>query len=239
VSGEGRGFGFLQMDSPFMRFLSVLADLMILNFLTILCCIPVVTAGASFTAMHYVLTKMVRNEEGYIAKSFFHAFKQNLGQGIFIWIGMIGVTAALVMDFLILKSTPGQFSEVLVILLYAAAIVVYLISLYVFPVLSRYHNTIRGTLKMAFSMFAFGMITLRTVANGLLFLVPVAVLWIGGWNSIPILAVFCFSLPGYLRAALYNGLFKKYETSPEELEEQAEKAKKLREERKKNKNRFH
>jgi uncharacterized membrane protein YesL len=152
---------------------------------------------------------------------------------------MIGVTAALVMDFLILKSTPGQFSEVLVILLYAAAIVVYLISLYIFPVLSRYHNTIRGTLKMAFSMFAFGMITLRTVANGLLFLVPVAVLWIGGWNSIPILAVFCFSLPGYLRAALYNGLFKKYETSPEELEEQAEKAKKLREERKKNKNRFH
>ena len=76
------------MDSPFMRFLSVLADLMILNFLTILCCIPVVTAGASFTAMHYVLIKMVRNEEGYIAKSFFHAFKQNLGQGIFIWIGM-------------------------------------------------------------------------------------------------------------------------------------------------------
>lgn len=125
------------------------------------------------------------------------------------------------------------------ILFYAAVLVVYLISLYVFPVLSRYHNTIRGTLKMAFSMFAFGMITLRTVANGLLFLVPVAVLWIGDWNSIPILAVFCFSLPGYLRAALYNGLFKKYETSPEELEEQAEKAKKLREERKKNKNRFH
>lgn len=229
----------MQMDSPFMRFLSVLADLMILNFLTIVCCIPVITAGASFTAMHYVLTKMVRNEEGYIARSFFHAFKQNLGQSIFIWIGMIGVTAALVMDWLILKSTPGQFSEVLVVLLYAAAIVVYLIMLYVFPVLSRYHNTIRGTLKTAFSMAVFGIFTLRTIANGLLFLVPFAVLWIGGWNSIPILAVFCFTLPGYLRAALYSGLFKKYETPAEELQQQAEDAKKKREERKKNKNRFH
>ncbi|MCR5129717.1 MAG: YesL family protein [Lachnospiraceae bacterium] len=239
MSGEGRGFAFLQMDSPFMRFLSVLADLMILNFLTILGCIPVITAGASFTAMHYVLTKMVRNEEGYIARSFFHAFKQNLGQSIFIWIGMIGVTAALVMDWLILKSTPGQFSEVLVVLLYAAAIVVYLIMLYVFPVLSRYHNTIRGTLKTAFSMAVFGIFTLRTIANGLLFLVPFAVLWIGGWNSIPILAVFCFTLPGYLRAALYSGLFKKYETPAEELQQQAEDAKKKREERKKNRNRFH
>ena len=239
MSGEGRGFAFLQMDSPFMRFLSVLADLMILNFLTIVCCIPVITAGASFTAMHYVLTKMVRNEEGYIARSFFHAFKQNLGQSIFIWIGMIGVTAALVMDWLILKSTPGQFSEVLVVLLYAAAIVVYLIMLYVFPVLSRYHNTIRGTLKTAFSMAVFGIFTLRTIANGLLFLVPFAVLWIGGWNSIPILAVFCFTLPGYLRAALYSGLFKKYETPEEELQQQAEDAKKKREERKKNRNRFH
>ena len=229
----------MQMDSPFMRFLSVLADLMILNFLTIVCCIPVITAGASFTAMHYVLTKMVRNEEGYIARSFFHAFKQNLGQSIFIWIGMIGVTAALVMDWLILKSTPGQFSEVLVVLLYAAAIVVYLIMLYVFPVLSRYHNTIRGTLKTAFSMAVFGIFTLRTIANGLLFLVPFAVLWIGGWNSIPILAVFCFTLPGYLRAALYSGLFKKYETPAEELQQQAEDAKKKREERKKNRNRFH
>ena len=239
MSGEGRGFAFLQMDSPFMRFLSVLADLMILNFLTIVCCIPVITAGASFTAMHYVLTKMVRNEEGYIARSFFHAFKQNLGQSIFIWIGMIGVTAALVMDWLILKSTPGQFSEVLVVLLYAAAIVVYLIMLYVFPVLSRYHNTIRGTLKTAFSMAVFGIFTLRTIANGLLFLVPFAVLWIGGWNSIPILAGFCFTLPGYLRAALYSGLFKKYETPAEELQQQAEDAKKKREERKKNRNRFH
>jgi uncharacterized membrane protein YesL len=152
---------------------------------------------------------------------------------------MIGVTAALVTDWWIMKSLPGQFSEVMVVLLYAAAIIVFLIGLYVFPVLSRYHNTIRGTLKTSFSMFVYGMITLRTFANALIFLIPFAVLWVGGWNAIPILAVFCFSLPGYLRAALYNGLFKRYETSPEELAEQEEKVKKLREERKKNKNRFH
>lgn len=234
----------MQMDSPFMRFLSVLADLMILNFLTLLCCIPIVTAGASFSAMHYVLTKMVRNEEGYIGKMFFHAFKQNLKQATVLWIGVVVVGALLFMDWYVLmqmirQNPQDSFTSIMLVLVYAAALVVYLMALYLFPIQSRYTNTIRGTLKMAFSMAVFGMVTLRTVANGLLFLVPFAVLWYGGWNSIPFLLVFCFSAPGYVRALLYNGLFKKYETSPEELEKQLEEAKKKREEQKKNKNRFH
>ena len=53
---------FLKIDSPFMKFLGTMADLMILNMLTVLCCVPIVTAGASFTAMHYVLQKLVRGE---------------------------------------------------------------------------------------------------------------------------------------------------------------------------------
>ena len=67
-TGMGRIF---DMDSPVMRFLTVMADLMILNILTIICCIPIITAGASLTGLHYVLLKMARNEEGYIVKSFF------------------------------------------------------------------------------------------------------------------------------------------------------------------------
>ena len=38
------------------------ADLLLLNFLCILCCIPVVTAGASITALYYVTLKMARDE---------------------------------------------------------------------------------------------------------------------------------------------------------------------------------
>ena len=216
---------FLQMDSPFIRFLSTMADLMILNLLTIICCIPVVTAGASFTAMHYVLTKMVRNEEGYIVKSFFHAFKQNLLQGIFIWIGMIGVGALLCADWLLILSSKNALSSYFLILLYGVAIILVLAALYVFPVLSRYHNTIRGTIKMAFTLMVVGMGYLRTIANAMLFLLPVAFMWFWQWDATPFLVVFCFSLPGYFRAALYNGLFKKFETSSEEAPQQDEEEK--------------
>ena len=58
------------MENPLMRALAVVADLILLNFLTIIGMIPVVTAGASLTARNDVLQHIVRKEEGYIARSF-------------------------------------------------------------------------------------------------------------------------------------------------------------------------
>ena len=68
---------FFSMDGTLFRFLSKVADIMILNLLFILCCLPVVTIGAAVTALSYVTLKMKDQEEGYIWKSFFQSFKQN------------------------------------------------------------------------------------------------------------------------------------------------------------------
>ena len=62
---------FFNMDSPIMRFLSRVCDLIILNLLIIVCCIPVFTAGASITALFSVTLKMVKGEESYIVRGFF------------------------------------------------------------------------------------------------------------------------------------------------------------------------
>lgn len=202
---------FLKLDSPFMRFLGTLADLMILNMLTVLCCIPVITAGASFTAMHYVLQKLVRGEENYISKQFFHSFKENFGQATLIWIVMAAVYMALFVDWRILRMQGEQFSVIFVVLLYVAALIIFLYTLYIFPVLARYKNTIRGTLRLAFSMTILGSITFRTLAAGILYIVPFAILLIYGWGSIPILLLMGFTVPGFFRAMMYRGLFKKYE----------------------------
>ena len=79
------------LDSPLMRVLSKMADLMILNLLMIVLCLPIVTAGAAFTAMHYVLLKMVRDEDSYLLKSFFKSFKLNFRQATIIWAIMLGI----------------------------------------------------------------------------------------------------------------------------------------------------
>ena len=72
------------MNNTFFRFMSKVADLCILNIICVICCIPVITAGASITAMYYVTLKMVRNEDAYIVRSFFKSFKQNFKQATII-----------------------------------------------------------------------------------------------------------------------------------------------------------
>ena len=65
---------FFSMDNKFFTFMNKVADLCILYIICLGCCIPIVTAGASITAMYYVTLKMVRNEEAYIVRSFFKSF---------------------------------------------------------------------------------------------------------------------------------------------------------------------
>ena len=90
---------FFNLDSPLMKFLSRMTDILWLNILTVVCSIPIITAGASFTALHYVCLKMVRDEEGYITKTFFRSFKENLKQGIGATFVLAAVLGFIGLDF--------------------------------------------------------------------------------------------------------------------------------------------
>jgi hypothetical protein len=56
-------------ENPVFKTMSVVFSLIHLNLLTLACCLPIVTAGAAFTAMHRVLWRLVRHEETYITKN--------------------------------------------------------------------------------------------------------------------------------------------------------------------------
>ena len=51
------------IDNGVTRFLGKVADFMFLNLLWIVCSIPIITIGASTTAMYSVMLKLVKNEE--------------------------------------------------------------------------------------------------------------------------------------------------------------------------------
>ena len=76
---------FFNLDSPVMVALTKMADLIIVNLLAFFCCLPIITVGASMTALHYVVLKIVRDEECYIVKSFFKSFKENFKQATVIY----------------------------------------------------------------------------------------------------------------------------------------------------------
>ena len=64
-------------DSKFMRAMSTLGDLMLLNFVFLLCCLPIVTIGAAITALATVAFRIVRGTESGIVSLFFRSFRQS------------------------------------------------------------------------------------------------------------------------------------------------------------------
>lgn len=211
----GRTMGkFFDMDSPFMRVLNRVADLMILNFLMIICCIPIVTAGASFTALHYVLLKIVRGEEGYLFKGFFKSFAANFKQATLIWLLMLLVVIVYVGDCLIFNYSGLAFPKPLMIAVVAVAILLLMMAVYVFPLQARFENSIKNTLKNAM-ILAFANLP-KTILMVLCYAVPV-VIGCASARALIFVIMFGISAPAYGAAWIYSGIFKKLEPEPEEV----------------------
>ena len=134
---------FFNMDNKFFVFMGKVADLCMLNLLCIACCIPVVTAGASLTALYYVTLKMVRNEEAYIFRSFFKSFKENFKQATIINVIMLIVAVLLYLDTNI-AGNMGQTTGKILRMIFAVFTLLYvMVLLYVYPVLAKFYNSIK------------------------------------------------------------------------------------------------
>ena len=140
------------LDSPLMNGLSKLADLIWLNILATICCIPIITIGASLTALHYVVLKMVKDEEGYITRSFFKSFRENFKQATLMWLMLLVVFILLVADFMIFRFSGIVFPGWCQIALIAIAVLIMFATMHLFPLLSRYENSIRATYKNSLFM---------------------------------------------------------------------------------------
>ena len=201
------------LDSPFVQFMNKVADIMWLNILFIICCIPVITIGASLTAMYYVTLKMVRNEESYITKGFFKSFKQNFVQATVIWIIALAAGGLLVFDYYVMSGklgiSPGEgtVTTVMQVMLIAVLIFYVFTFTFVFPLLSKFDNTTRNTLKNAFLMsIRHFPVTLASVA----IMIVTALLII----YVPIMLLFSifllFSLAAYSCSFMYVKVFDNY-----------------------------
>lgn len=143
---------FFNMDNKFFSVMGRVADLIILNVVFLICCLPIVTIGASLTALHYVTLKMARNEESYIVKSFFRSFKQNFKQATIINLIMLLIGAVLYFDLQIVTGMSGSLSQVLYIIFIAFGFLYLIVFLYLYPVLAKFYNSIRNTFRNAFLM---------------------------------------------------------------------------------------
>lgn len=211
----------LDIDGPLITLLSRMADMMWLTILTMICSIPVFTIGASLTALNYVALKMARNEEGYVTKGFFKAFKENFKQSTAIWLIFVLIFGFLGADYYIINNMGAEVNKLVQSLLLVVGIFALFAFVMVWPVQAKFANTVRRTI---FNAFAISVAKFpRTILMIVIYAVPF-LLWLFVQPLIPqllpILFVFWLSIPAFLSAKLYDKFFRTMEDRI--LEQQAE-----------------
>ena len=137
---------FFSVDGALYKFISRFWDMIKLNFLWLLFSLPIVTMGAATVAVYSVTLKMVDESEGYVARQFIKAFKENWKQGIPLGLIALFCSYVVYLDFEMFNKIEGN-PTILLVFGIISAFVFGMALIYAFPLSARYENTLIGTLK--------------------------------------------------------------------------------------------
>ena len=206
--------GIFNYDGPLMHFLNKLSDVVILNILFIVCCIPVFTIGASCTALYSVTLKMAKNEESYVTKTFFKAFKDNFKISTACWLILAVIGVLLMVDYRIAPQLFKGLSFVLQAVFAAFGIVLSIVFLYIFPYIARFENTVKNSFKNAILI---GILNLPFTL--LMLVITIGVPIISSFIGLQISGLFWillgFTLIAYVNSIFFRKVFYKYEPHDE------------------------
>ena len=142
-------------DSPFSRFLYFVADIVTLHFLWILYSLPIITIGASTTALYYSCMKRVRTGEGYVTQNFRKSFRQNFKQSTILWIVLVLVGLVFSIDIRFSMALGNTMGRVMLVSCSVFLIPFVLLALYIFPVQAKFENNIFNVYPTFFLLSAF------------------------------------------------------------------------------------
>ena len=200
------------------RWMGAAADLIVLNLLILLCCLPVVTAGASLVAGYTCILRVVRGqEEGVPIRSFFSAFGPAFRKTLPLWLLTLACFGLLALDYyyaVYVCQPPDRFFLVFAIVM---AVLAFCVAEWLFPLMARFENTRGMYLKNAalLAVARFPKTLLALVLTLAWWLAPVcsadALLYLG-WLWL----AFGLSLPMYWTAFLFRRELQCQRKAPED-----------------------
>ena len=204
-------------DGKLMRWGTRLSQLMALDLLMLVFCVPIITIGPSVAAMHYVLLRMYRKEDQGILRMFWKSFKENLIQGIGLTVIYLFFYASLIYSYYLLYIGTLEKSFLLSFALVVVTVIVLTSSSWAFIFLSRYQDTNVRTLKNAITM-----VFVKPIYSAMILLFTVVPFMgmIAFFQFFPIVISLGFAVCGYLQAMLYHRVFNILEGATNKTEEQ-------------------
>ena len=167
--------------------------------------------------IHVGELKVVKNEEGYIVKGFFKAFKENFKKSTIIWLILLVIGGFLGADLYLTSSAKGSVGMALRAIFAALELLVLAVGIYAFALTARYENSIKGTIRNALTL------TLARFPSSILMVaIMIALIGISIWNlqlitfALPFWALFGVSIIFWINSKLLRRIFAGIEDHTEE-----------------------
>ena len=159
------------MDSKIMEVLGFLADLLFLNLLFLVCCIPVVTIGAAQSGLYNAVRVLQdKEDDSSVYKAFFRGFTSGFGNVTVLWIVFAIFDAILIYTLIISLSFEGFVSFVVPLIALVPCLVLH-------AVIVVFHSQFSCTIMQLFrnAWLVMLMHPLRSLAVGVLTWLPAGV----------------------------------------------------------------
>ena len=205
---------FFNIESPFMQLLTRVGDLIIVNALYLVCCVPIVTIGAATAALHKVAQAIVYDTDNGIFKTFFRAFRENFKQATALWLMILVFAVSMLCNYLIIMGfAAGTMATVLKALLVVFSGLVLVLAVYMFPLMARYQNTLH---QLATNALILAVVKLpRTLGLMILWALPVVIAVISMQTFLQTLVFWLtvgFGFVGYMSGVLLKPVFAELES---------------------------
>lgn len=114
--------------------------------LFILCLVPI---GPSLTALMYSMGKLVRDRNVHITKDYFSSYIKNFMQSLLLWVIQLSLFFMLYINIQYFRKL--DYGYILIPFFYAAIILLVLITLYAYPLISRFYMKTIDVIKASFA----------------------------------------------------------------------------------------
>ncbi|MBO4686373.1 MAG: DUF624 domain-containing protein [Lachnospiraceae bacterium] len=196
-------------ENKFFSFMNKAWDVLVLNLYFILTVL--LGIGPAATALYYAIVKNVRRSRSYATTEYFRAFKNNFKQGLIIGLIQIaaGASAYICYEYAMAMRAGSTIGQIYFAVWVLFTLLFIFISMYVYPILSRFTMTVRKTLRMSF------VLSLRHLPTTLVIAV---ILFLSGilCYLFPPAYLFIFGVYTLLKSFLMEKILKRYTPKPEE-----------------------
>ncbi len=197
---------FLGLESKFYKIGTWFGDMAVLLILWMLCSLPIITFGASTTAVFYVTTRQISNREGYISSDFFKSFGRNFIQATIATLILLGMLYIEYINIMNMQRGSLLFPLQFVLLFEIIGTYVFL-----FPLLARFDMKLPALFKMAFMLAnrhlltTFSCILLMGVGLLLIYVVEAPI------YMFPLFFMVLMGVYAPLTSFMFMNIFRKYQ----------------------------